>query len=140
MAGLPARESSPAIGLVNQRTAVLLADRVEMALTRRSRRRGLLGRDRLDPASALLLAPCMAVHTAFMQFAIDVVFLDRQWRVRQIVRRLPPWRLAASFGARVAIELPGGTVGTRMQIGDRLYLAPGPWRAPGGDENQGSAA
>lgn len=69
-----------------------------------------------------MLAPCVAVHTAFMRFAIDVVFVDRAGRVRRIVRGLAPWRMAASMGAYAAIELSAG--GERDLVpGDRLYLA-----------------
>jgi uncharacterized membrane protein (UPF0127 family) len=69
----------------------------------------------------MMLAPCAAVHTAFMRFALDVVFVDRTGRVRKIVRGLEPWRMSASFGAYAAIELAAG--GPRDLLpGDRLYL------------------
>ena len=86
------------------------------------RRRGLLGRDGLDLSAALMLAPCPAVHTAFMRFAIDVVFVDREGRVRKIVRGLAPWRISASLGAYAAIEFTAG-VERDLVPGDRLYLS-----------------
>jgi len=93
-----------------------------MAVSREDRRRGLLGRNGLDASAAMMLAPCAAVHTAFMRFALDVVFVDRMGRVLKIVRRLEPWRLSASFGAYAAIELAAG--GPRDIVpGDRLYLS-----------------
>ena len=49
--------------LVNQRTDEALAERVEVAVTRRDRRKGLLGRSGLAPASALVMAPCFSIHT-----------------------------------------------------------------------------
>ena len=70
-----------------------------------------------------MLAPCFSVHTAFMQFAIDVIFVDRAGRVRRIVRHLRPWRLAASFRAYATIELAAGALDTRdVMVGDLLYL------------------
>jgi uncharacterized membrane protein (UPF0127 family) len=110
------------VRLINERTRNAVASIVEMAVSREDRRRGLLGRNGLDASAAMMLAPCAAVHTAFMRFALDVVFVDRMGRVLKIVRRLEPWRLSASFGAYAAIELAAG--GPRDIVpGDRLYLS-----------------
>jgi uncharacterized membrane protein (UPF0127 family) len=85
----------------------------------------LLGRDSLDASAALVLSPCAAIHTAFMRFPIDVLFLDRHGGVLRIVHDLGAWRLAAAARARAVIELSGGSLrGCDVQIGDRLYLAP----------------
>ena len=110
--------------LMNGRTRLPVADTVELALTRASRRRGLLGREGLDRSAALILAPCVAVHTAFMRFAIDVVFVDRDGCALKIVRELAPWRIALAPLAHAVIELAGGSLGSRdVSVGDRLYLA-----------------
>ena len=108
--------------LVNERTGAALASVVEIAVTRAERRRGLLGRDALDQSAALILAPCVAVHTVFMRFPIDVVFVDREGQVRTIVRNLQPWRIAASPRAYAAVEMAGG-VDRDLIPGDRLYLS-----------------
>ena len=107
--------------LVNTRTGSTVASLVEVAETRAHRRRGLLGRDALDVSAALLLTPCSAVHTVFMRFPIDVVFIDRDGHVKKIVRNLQPWRIAASPTAHAAVELAGG-VERDLICGDRLYL------------------
>ncbi len=108
----------------NARTDLVIASDVELANTRRSRRRGLLGRDSLDLAAALVLSPCCAIHTAFMRFAIDVAFVDRGGLVTRIVCDLAPWRLAIEPRAHAVVELAGGSLRRRdVQIGDRLYLA-----------------
>lgn len=111
------------VALMNARTRQAVASSVEIAATRPSRRRGLLGRDRLDEASAMLLAPCAAVHTAGMRFAIDVVFVDRQGYAVKVVQDLRPWRIALATGARAVIEMAAGSL-RRGQVvpGDRLYL------------------
>ena len=112
---------------MNGRTGVPVADAVELAATRASRRRGLLGRDHLEPSAAMILAPCGAVHTAFMRFAIDVVFVDRDGRALKIVRELAPWRIAWSPFAHAVVELAGGRLRScDVSVGDRLYLAPLP--------------
>jgi hypothetical protein len=113
------------VALMNERTRRPVASSVEIAATRRSRRRGLLGRDRLDEGSAMILAPCTAVHTVGMRFPIDVVFADRQGFAVKIVRDLRPWRMAMAAGAHVVIEMPAGTLRWgQVLLGDRLFLAP----------------
>jgi uncharacterized membrane protein (UPF0127 family) len=108
--------------LINSRTTMAVASVVELAVTRADRRRGLLGRDALDLSAAIMLAPCVSVHTVFMRFPIDVMFVDRDGMVRKIVRDLKPWRIAASLRAYAAIELAAG-IERDVMPGDRLYLA-----------------
>ena len=113
------------VALMNERTRQTVATSVEIAATRTSRRRGLLGRDRLDGTSAMLLAPCTAVHTAGMRFAIDVVFVDREGHAVKVVRNLRPWRIALAAGGRAVIEMAAGSLGWgQVLLGDRLYLEP----------------
>ncbi len=111
------------LALVNQRTDAAVADRVEVAVTRSSRRKGLLGRTGLDHATAMILAPCAAVHTRFMRFAIDVVFVDSDGRALKTVPNLVPWRIALDPFAHAVVELPAGSLAERpVAVGDRLYL------------------
>ena len=111
--------------LTNERTKRSLATSVELADTRRSRRKGLLGRDSMRTDQAMVITPCVAVHTGFMRFAIDVVFIDRDGRAVHIVQDLQPWRMAASFRARAVIEIPAGRVrACDIKVGDLLTLAP----------------
>jgi len=108
--------------LINARTSMAVASVVELAVTRADRRRGLLGRDALDVSAGMMLAPCLAVHTAFMRFPIDVVFVDREGVVRKIVRQMKPWRIAASPRAYAVIELAAG-IERDVVPGDRLFLS-----------------
>ena len=68
--------TAPRMALVNQRTDEALADRIELAVTRNDRRKGLLGREVFETSSALIIAPCFSIHTMFMRFDIDAVFVD----------------------------------------------------------------
>lgn len=112
------------VALVNQRTGSAVATAVERAVTRASRRRGLLGRDGLGASCALMLEPCAAVHTAFMRFAIDVVFLDREGYAVKIVRNLAPWRIAGAPRARAVVEMAAGSLEhVDLSVGDRLFLS-----------------
>ena len=61
-----------------------------------------------DAGAALMLIPCAAVHTAFMRFPIDLVFIDGDGRTVRTASRVPPWRIALAFRARAVIELPAG--------------------------------
>jgi uncharacterized protein len=111
--------------LLNERTGELVASDVELASTRETRRKGLLGRDSLDAKAALVLAPCCSIHTAFMRFPIDVAFVDRDGRVIRFVRDLKPWNIAVSLRARAAIEFAAGSLRARdVRLGDRLYVRP----------------
>jgi uncharacterized protein len=112
------------IALINQRTGAPIATTVERAVTRASRRRGLLGRDGLAASHALMLEPCAAVHTAFMRFPIDVVFVDRQGYAVKIVRNLPAWRIAVAPRAHAVVEMAAGSLaGVDLSVGDRLFLS-----------------
>jgi uncharacterized membrane protein (UPF0127 family) len=96
--------------------ACVVADRPHTRL------RGLLGRDGLSAGEGLLIRPTSSIHTFFMRFAIDVVFIDRGGVVLKVVSKLRPWRLAASRGARYALELGAGEASGRVRPGDRLQL------------------
>ena|SRR5688572_18201621 len=112
-----------ALALVNQRTDESLAERIEVAVTRRDRRKGLLGRTDFQGPSALIIAPCFSIHTMFMRFDIDAVFVDEDGRAVKVVRELSPWRIAVDPSAHAVVELPAGSLRDReVNIGDRLYL------------------
>jgi uncharacterized membrane protein (UPF0127 family) len=119
-----AAKAAPPFVLMNERTGRPFATSVEIAGTSETRRRGLLGREGLAESAALVIAPCWAVHTFFMRFVIDIVFVDRGGRVVKIVRRLRPWRMAASLRAYAVVELAGGGADgpNGVAVGDRLYL------------------
>src|SRR5471032_946086 len=99
-----------AVSLMNERTRAAVATSVELAVTRRSRRRGLLGRDHLEASAALMLEPCAAVHTAFMRFHLDLVFVNRGGYTVKIVEDVPPWRIALSTRAHAVIEMAAGSL------------------------------
>jgi hypothetical protein len=99
--------------------------RVRIATTRGNRLRGLIGRSRLEPGHGLLLSPARSVHTCFMRFPVDVVFLDRDLAVLGVARAVVPWRLRGRRGARAVLELAAGEAErTGIGAGDRLFLQP----------------
>lgn len=68
--------------------------RISFASRWHQRLLGLMFRASLSPGEGLLLSPCASVHTAFMPFPIDLVYLDSEWRVLVVREALAPWRMS----------------------------------------------
>ena len=117
------RKESLTYTVRNAANGAIVARIAEAAFTRAARNRGLLGRDSLPPGHALLIAPCTSIHTWFMRFPIDVIFVKRDGRVVKTRAAVPPWRLVVALGAYAVVELPAGAI---QQAGvspqDRLEL------------------
>jgi uncharacterized protein len=88
-----------------------------------TRLRGLMGRRGLGADEGLLLRPVGSIHTLFMLFAIDVVFLDKDYAVVKVVEGLRPWRFAAARRAKAVLELPTGGA-RRLRVGEPLVIVP----------------
>jgi uncharacterized membrane protein (UPF0127 family) len=115
--------------LWNERSGRPLATQLEGAFDSESRRRGLLGRDSLAEGSALIIAPCQAVHTFRMRFPIDIVFADRQGLVVRVRSHVGARRIAFAMRAFAVIELPAGAAQhADMHVGDRLVVIDRSWR------------
>jgi len=99
-----------------------IANKARAASDFRSRLVGLLGRASLQPGEALVLEPCSSIHTAFMRFPIDVLYVDRSRRVTKLVPALKPFRMSGVFGKSfAAIELPSGAIAcSGTVVGDQL--------------------
>ena len=94
---------------VNLRTGTVFANHVDIADTFLKKTRGLLGRAGLNGEEALLIPECGSIHTFFMRFAIDVLFLDKQNRVTKIISSLSPFRIALGpWGTRGVLEMQCG--------------------------------
>ena len=89
-----------------------------------SRLRGLIGSRRLADGEGLLIAPCKSVHTFFMSYPIDIVYVNSSLEVRGIDHALAPWRLGRFFrNVRYVLELPAGTArAAGVRVGDRLQV------------------
>ena len=105
----------------NQTRNTILATAADVADTSAKRRTGLLKHQRLEPGEGLWISPCESVHTFFMKFAIDLVYLDKQKKVRKVRHAVPPWRLSACLAAHSVLELPAGSVAPTGTVrGDQL--------------------
>jgi uncharacterized protein len=103
----------------------VVCERCRLADRPLPRLRGLLGRRALTVGEGLLLRPSPSIHTWFMRFAIDAVFLSRDMRVLSVRSELPAWRMAGQRGARAVLELPAGEATRRGVVeGARLQACP----------------
>lgn len=100
-----------------------LGTSVDVADTSARRRTGLLKHARLEPGQGLWIVPCESVHTFFMKFPIDLVYVDKRRKVRKVRNRVPAWRLSACLSAHSVVELPAGTAErSGTQVGDELVF------------------
>jgi uncharacterized protein len=101
----------------------VIADSAEVAQSGSKRTKGLLGRDGLPQGAGLWIVPCEAVHTFFMQFPLDLIYIDRKHRVRKVKRNVAPWRMSACLSAHSVLELPVGAISdSKTESGDVLEL------------------
>ena len=97
----------------------------EVAESAIARRRGLLGRDGLEPGHRMLINGAPSIQMFFMRFSIDVVFLGRDKSIVGIAHDVKPWRTAGARGAFAALELPAGTAKAHgLSVGDILSVLP----------------
>jgi uncharacterized protein len=110
--------------LINQTKNTVLADNVIIADTPFKRIKGLLGQKAFLSNQAVILDPCNSVHTFFMRFGIDILFVDKDYKVIQLLSNLNPNRISPIYWhSSKVIELPSGTLGkTNTQVKDQLQL------------------
>jgi uncharacterized protein len=98
--------------LINLKSEAVLADEVIIAASFAGRLRGLMFSHSFpDGYGALVMTPSNSVHTMFMRYPIDVVFVDKSWQVLHCCHMLLPWRISRIVrGAAAAVELPAGTL------------------------------
>jgi uncharacterized membrane protein (UPF0127 family) len=102
-----------------------IASCAEVADTASARNKGLLGRSSLPDGGGLWITPCESVHTFFMKFPIDLVYIDRNKVVKKVRNRVGPWRLSACFSAHSILELPAGAAErSQTRCGDQIQISP----------------
>lgn len=110
--------------IVNVTRQTTLAFNVEIADNPFKRMQGLLGRASLPQGNALVIPHCNSIHMLFMNFAIDVVFLDRGNKVVGLAKGIKPFEISGIFWkSSCALELPVGTIeASRTQWGDEVLI------------------
>lgn len=137
-AGKPGEQASSAgdarLEVRNPARSTVLATCLEVADSGPKRNKGLLGREGLAAGEGLWIVPCESVHTFFMHFPIDLVYLDRKHRIKKVRSAVGAWRLSACLSAHSVLELPAGTIrATHTEAGDTLEFLPAVYGGGGRD-------
>lgn len=102
---------------------IILSHDLKLAYKASERMVGLMFKDEMVGYDGLLIKPCNSIHTFFMKFSIDAIFLDKNFKIKKIYRNLKPWRMTRLvFGATQVLELQSGTVSKDIVEGDILEL------------------
>ncbi len=100
-----------------------IAKKVEIANTSISRMIGLMFSKNIGDRDGLLITPCNSIHTFFMRYDLDIVFLSKDNKVVKVIRNMKPWRMTwMYFKASKVLEMTGGTLPTEIQKGDELIM------------------
>src|SRR5258708_3752965 len=117
--------SSSRLRVFNRTRHTVLGTSVEVANHGATRRKGLLGRSGLASGEGIWIIPCESVHTFWMKFPIDLVYLDRNKKVKKVRSGVVPWRLSACLSAHSVLEFASGTIhSTQTRPGDLLAFSP----------------
>ena len=116
------RDGLKACTVTDDSTQRMIVERAVIAESYWSRFWGLMGRRALGEDEGLLIEPCSSIHTMFMRFAIDVIFLDKERRVLKIAT-VSPFRASIGRGSSAVLEVPAGTAKRHgLAVGDTLSL------------------
>lgn len=86
------------------------------------RMRGLLGRPSPEKHQALLIVPCSSIHTFFMDYPLDLAFLDKHWQITRLIPSIKPWRMAWAPGSAMVLEMQANTMeNMSLSHGQTLY-------------------
>jgi uncharacterized protein len=120
----PARDSSMSKLVLVGTGGRVICDVCHLADRPHTRMRGVIGWKHLRKGEGVLLRPTFSIHTAFVRFPIDAVFLDGEMTVIGITHQLKPWRLAGARRAVSVLELAAGECRRLgVEAGDRLGWA-----------------
>ena len=111
--------------VLNKSKNSLISQKAKMADSFFLRLLGLMFRKSIGKNEALIFKSAPSIHTFFMRFPIDIVFLDKNMKVIRICENLSPWRAVFCFGSAFTVELPPHRVLERpLNIGDILQITP----------------
>ena len=108
--------------LIHRETGSIVCDQVKIAKNFKDRAIGLMFTKKLEN-EALVIDPCNSIHTFFMNFPIDVAFINQQGKVIKIIKAIKPWRLTAIYlKASFVIEFPAHYIQSFVKVGDHLEI------------------
>lgn len=84
---------------------------------------GLMFSSQMSGFDGLLIKHCQSIHTFFMRYSIDIIFLDNKYKVVKVIRNIKPWRVTGYYWrASQVLELPAGTLGEEIVTGTELEV------------------
>lgn len=103
---------------------IVIFEKTKIAQSFLDRSIGLMGKSHLNKNECLFIKQCNWIHTFFMNFSIDVIYLSKNMIVKQIHFNIPPWRMGTPvFSSKHVIEcLAGKSNSLNIKIGDELYV------------------
>jgi uncharacterized membrane protein (UPF0127 family) len=112
------------VRIINKTKNTILAQRAEVAATILKGIKGLLGRKGIGEGEGMIIKPCSSIHTFFMQFPIDVIFLNKDNQIAALREYMPPYRMFSTwFKGKQVIELPAGTISkTNTALKDEISI------------------
>jgi len=116
--------AKPAYQITNERTGTVFASEVRQAEGAWGNFKGLMLKKGMPEGHGLLFRPARGIHTHFMRFPIDLIFLDKDDRVSKIREAMPPWRFDFTSDAGVIEMNPGAARAAGLQPGDQLRFDP----------------
>jgi len=109
--------------VIHKETNKVLANDLKIAKSFADRTLGLMFIKEMKGFDALLLEPCTSVHNFFVRFPIDLIFLNKDNKVVKLIPCFKPWRMTGIYlKARKVLELPNGTIGDFIKVGDSLEV------------------
>ena len=109
--------------LMNKTNNQEIAINVKEAKNFFARTKGLLGLKELEQGHSLWIHSCRSIHTFFMQFSIDAIFVDKNLVVKAVYKNLKPWRMTLIHPTATSVfELNAGVIKDNVSIGDQLYV------------------
>ncbi len=112
------------LAVINKSKGTVLADKAELARSFFQRLKGLMFRKKIDSGFGMIFYHCSSIHTFFMRFDIDVIFLDKTNRIVKLYKRFSPCKISSIvLNSYVTIEIPAGVIEkTSTQLGDILEI------------------
>ena len=107
--------------VVLKKTNTTLSENVIIASSLYARIMGLMFKKNMNGNQSLLIEPCNSIHTCFMNFKIDVLFVSKKNEVVYVIENMDPWRFSSiHFRSKKVVEFPGGTLKGMVVLGDIL--------------------
>jgi uncharacterized membrane protein (UPF0127 family) len=109
--------------IIKNERGELICENAKIADTIASRILGLMFTKDIESNEGLMISPCNSIHTFFMNFSLDVIFLDRDFKVVKVVYDMKPWRISwIYFKARHVLEMKAGNLKAKISAGEKLEV------------------